>query len=152
MTALAGAAIGSAVTLYTQSSSRRHTDKLALEAKKSALRDDRRDAVYAFIEAGQEVDRHIDAQDQTGHRDDDAARAAMHRMWYRLNCMKVLGNQPLFEAADRLTWRMHCALWEGTPPEYPNVYAFMSEERDKFIAVATQELDLPELHNGPTGV
>jgi len=167
--AVVGAAVGGVVTWLNQAKTRRqadelaaesrrhaeelafatrqHADNLAVDAKRAALRDNRRDAIYAFIEAAQAVDRHVDAREKTSAWDDEAARVAMHQMWYRLLCVRVVGSPELIGAADRFAWRMNDALWHGKPADYPtNVYDYMSDERDKFIAAATNELYSREIY------
>jgi hypothetical protein len=149
---LGGTAFGSAFTLFANRQTRRQTEKLALEAKQSALRDDRRDAIYAFIEAAQEVDRHVDAMTQNEHREDEPARAAMHQLWYRYNCIKVLASERLGQAAQDFTWRLHCALWLPLPSEYEDVYVYMTEERNNFMEVAARELYTPDTYaDSPSG-
>jgi hypothetical protein len=70
----------------------------------------------------------------------DEQSSAMHQLWYRRNCLKVLCSQPLAEAANRFAWRMHHAIWRGLSPEHPDVYSFMKADRDGFIAAAMDEL------------
>lgn len=146
LTALAGGVLGAAVTVYAKKLGLRHTDKLALEERRAALWEDRRDAIYAFLEATQAVDKLVETQEKTGHRDDDEVRAKMHAVWYRVNCLNIVGSQRLKDAKQDFAWRMHEAVWRGHPPEYRDVYAYMQEERDKFITVARDELYSPDVY------
>lgn len=141
---LGGAAVGVVGTLVVQWLSRRQTSALSLAARKSALRDDRRDAIYAVLEAVQEVDRHVDSRTQGRDYDPDLARVALHHLYYRQKCLNIIASDALSEAVDGFTHQMHVAVHD--PPTDRNIYEFMKEKRQLFMKIARQELYSNELY------
>lgn len=119
----------------------RTNQSISRREQQTALLDYRRDAIYAFLEATQELGRQIDARAQGKPWDEDAARSATHQILYRLSCVKLVCTERVANAADDLNLRMHAAAWKKLPDSFNgDIYDYMTELRDPFIAAAAKEL------------
>jgi len=137
---LGGVALGAVGTWITQWLTRRQTSALSIAAQKAALREDRRKAIDNFLESVQVVDEIADAKYHGAHLDVGEGRRAVHDMWFRQKCLDVVASKELCSVTLIFAERMASAVWDGCPPAYKTIFAYMTEERDKFLRAAKAEL------------
>lgn len=104
--ALGGVALGSAVTFIGQWLIRRQTSELSIVGQKAALRDDRREAIYSFLQAVQGCHDVIMREERDKERDfggdiefHQRARV-IGELWFRLACIKMMCRLDLIVAAN----------------------------------------------------
>lgn len=143
--AVGGVVLGIAVTSVTEAMRRRQTSALSIAEQKAALRNDRREAIFAFIDATQRVFQ-IAASRQRGERfePDDTTREAEHDLYFRQNCIDVLCSDELRSAADMYASKMFWILMEPFPEE-ANLYDHAHDEEKKFFILARKELYAPNV-------
>lgn len=104
--ALGGVALGSAVTFIGQWLTRRQTSELSIAGQKAALRDDRREAIYSFLQAVQGCHDVIMREERnkdrsfSGDIDLHERARAIGELWFRLACIKMMCRQDLVLAAN----------------------------------------------------
>jgi hypothetical protein len=98
-----GTAIGSATTLLSQHFASRATEKRERLARQAQRREHRREAIDAFLEAAQEVDR-------VANHLADRPPEVIHQLWLRYHRLAVLASEqlqrPLKEFADSLKYNV----------------------------------------------
>lgn len=131
---LLGTVIGSASSLLSQQLASRAAERRERLASEAQHREERRQAIEAFLEAAQEVDRVASHQD-------DRPPEIIHQLWLRYHRLAILASDqlqgPLKEFADIL----NLSFWEGTSDGGP-LWQHLQGPRDRFGIAARAELTL----------
>ncbi|MET9486714.1 hypothetical protein [Nocardia sp. NPDC006630] len=141
---LVGVAIGTVGTLTAQFMAMHTNSALSRASHRLTLRADRRDAIYAFLDAAQVADEVADLKHLGKGFDENQAREAMHQTWFRYKCIEVIGSAELRSRALAYTFRMNESVW-GDLPTGQTVWTFMKEHREPFLEAARVELDASDL-------
>ncbi|MGY0231339.1 hypothetical protein [Longispora urticae] len=141
---LIGVALGSAGTLVGQFLATRETKKQARANAAAALRAERKEAILAFLDIVQRVERVAERRYQNDNRFVEGSPDLTHEMWYRQKCIDIVGSRelrgPAYELADRLMKATY-----GKMPKGVEVWPYIGEKRDPFLKAARTELGVSNL-------
>jgi hypothetical protein len=137
---LIGVAVGSAGVLSAQYLSTRVTQEQAEAARQAAIRAERKSAILALLEATQRVEQAAEERYLTGKLPDDFP-ARVHDMWFQNRCIMLVNKPDLIEKCQGYVWCLHAAIYRELP-EGVDVYQFIKQHFDPFLAAARAELGL----------
>ena len=150
-----GVAVGSAVSTLGVVATNWTTASQAREQRRTLIRQERKDAILALVEVGQEVERLAELRFQG--REIANLTASTDRMWVRLRSLDLVATAQLRAPAYSYAWGLHDAVYEELTDvlvekdiSYKDIYAFLGAKRDPFLDAARRELDVPTLEGGRT--
>jgi hypothetical protein len=127
-----GTVIGSTGTLLSQHLASRATEKRERLTREAQRREQRREAIEAFLGAAQEVDR-------VASHHDERPSEVIHQLWLCYHRLAVLSTEqlqrPLKEFADAL----NTIFWTGAPDGL-EVWEHLHNPRERFGLAARVEL------------
>jgi hypothetical protein len=137
--------VGSIVTFVGQSLTRRQTSALSVAQQKADLRRDRREGIYAFLEAAQRVY----ALSTTQAKEDrqlatDKTIGAEAELLFRQKCMDVVCGPELRSAATEYA-RVLIDTLSGFHPEGMKIEEYIANAEYAFFDLARQELYAPKV-------
>jgi hypothetical protein len=139
---LLGVALGAIGALLGTYLSTRVTKQQAEDAKAAARRAEYKAAIEAFLEAAESVQQAAERRYQEGHLPQDVG-SRTHQMWFRQRCIELVCSAALKEKALDYARRMEHACYRKLPPNV-DVWDFIRERRDPFLATARRELGIPQ--------
>jgi hypothetical protein len=97
--------LGVVVTFIGQALTRRQTSALSIAEQKAALRNDRREAIFAFIDIARTVYVIAQQREEKGapFDIDDKVRAMDHQLWFSAQCIDVLCTDEFRTATEEYT-------------------------------------------------
>lgn len=136
---LLGVGLGVAGTLGSQYVTHKTaSDRLRAE-RVAALYVERKQAILDFLEAVQDLERHLEDRPQRGpHNDDSQGKTLMHRVWLRQKLLDLVCADGLRQPADAFAHGLHEAVWDGVSPD--ELYARLDVQRTSFLTAARAEL------------
>ncbi|SRR5712691_6832855 len=142
---LLGVVVGAAGALLGQGLANRVGIRQASAARAAVIRSDRRNAITAFLEAAQ-------AAEEAAYREDAAMRVGsdsrMHNVWFRQKCLELVCTSPVRSGAWDYAQRLGDAIYDEVP-EGTDVFRYLSERREPFLAVARTELGIADVPARP---
>ncbi|ART72002.1 hypothetical protein BTO20_28715 [Mycobacterium dioxanotrophicus] len=149
--------LGAVLTYVIHASTQHQAFALSVAGRKIALRDDRREVIYAFIDEMQEIEKMLDRE----YRDLQAGRPSsiteadrltrQHRMWFQQKRIEVVGSNGLIEKARNYALTMERLIFRDPPPEVlkAGYRIWMNADRrdanKAFLQQARNELYSPEI-------
>jgi hypothetical protein len=133
--------LGAAGALLGTYLSTRVTAQQAKDAKAASVRAEYKAAIEAFLEAAETVEQAAGRRYQEGRLPQDVG-SRTHQMWFRQKCIELVCSRALNDKTMDYASRMHHACY-GELPTDKDVWAFMQERREPFLAAARQELRIP---------
>lgn len=154
--ALAAGLVAGLATVSGQLVAGRVNRSIARANHDSALRADRRDAIYAFIEAIQDAEEFLDVARRTKNipsKDPGFSHAGfekfgkgisdkseiVHRIWFRQKVLQVVGTRYLENRSREYALKIQQVLEDRTPEGMTN-WEFMEPEKTRFLEEAQREL------------
>jgi hypothetical protein len=137
---LIGVVVGAAGALSAQYLSTRVTKQQAETARLAAIRAERKTTILAFLEATQRVERAAEERHMNGKLPDDFP-AYVHDMWFQNRCIMLVNKPELIEKCQDYVWCLHRAIYRELP-EGVDIWQFIKEHFDPFLAAARVELGL----------
>lgn len=155
--------LGAVLTYVIHASTQHQAFALSVAGRKIALRDDRREVIYAFIDEMQEIEKMLDQE----YRDLQAGRPSsvteadkltrQHRMWFQQKRIEVVGSKELIERARHYALTMERLIFRDPPPEVlkPGYRIWQNPDRrdanKAFLQQARNELYSPEIFEDEPG-
>jgi hypothetical protein len=151
--AVIGVAIGSAFSFVTVVVTNWTTASQARQQRRTLIRQERKAAILAFVEIGQEVERLAELRFQD--QEIANATASTDRMWVLLRSLDLVATAQLRAPASSYAWGLNDAVYKKLTDvlvekdmTYEDIYAFLGAKRDPFLDAARRELDVPTLEGG----
>ncbi|MBE1564967.1 hypothetical protein [Nonomuraea africana] len=135
---LGGVILGFACTLIGQFMVTRETKRQALAKAAAARREERKQAIMAFMDVCQEVGTIAQARHIGGGVPEDV-QAKTDLLWVRQRFIDIVGSPSLRRATHELAERLTTAMYRGTPSGV-SVREFLREDSDRVIQAAREEL------------
>jgi hypothetical protein len=148
--------LGAVLTYVIHASTQHQAFALSVAGRKIALRDDRREVIYAFIDAMQEIEEMLDQE----YRDLQAGQPSsvteadkltrQHRMWFQQKRIEVVGSKGLIDTARHYALTMDRLIFHAPPDVLKPGYRIWknADRRDAnkaFLQQARNELYSPEI-------
>ncbi|ORA33686.1 hypothetical protein [Mycobacterium aquaticum] len=148
--------LGAILTYVIHASTQHQAFALSVAGRKIALRDDRREVIYAFIDEMQEIEKMLDQE----YRNLQAGRPSsvteadkltrQHRMWFQQKRIEVVGSAGLIEKSRHYALTMDDLIFHPPPDVLKPGYRIWknTDRRDAnkaFLQQARNELYSPEI-------
>jgi hypothetical protein len=137
---LLGVVLGAAGALLGTYLSTRVTKQQAQDARVAAIRAERKAEIEAFLEVAQSVEQAAELRYQEGGLPPDV-NFRTHQMWFRQKCIELICSADLNQRTVEYAFRMHHACYREMPKNI-DVWDFIRELRDPFLAAARHELGI----------
>jgi len=131
--------IGSAGTFAGQYLATRETKKQADAAAVAAARAERKEAILAFLIICQKVEHAAEHRYHQGNKFVEGSPDLTHEMWFRQKCLELVADSRVRSSAFDYANRLMAATY-GRLPEGKEVWSFIAEKREPFLAAAKEEL------------
>jgi hypothetical protein len=138
---LLGVIVGAAGALLVQYLGTRVRKQQAEAAAKAAARAERKEAILAYLQATQSVEQAAERRYANGELP-NGYRTRMHNMWVQQKYIELVGSATLIEKAKRYADECLIAAIYGEQPEGSDVWHFLEEYNQPFLAAARAELGL----------
>jgi len=139
---LLGVVLGAAGALLGTYLSTRVTKQQADNAKAAAVRAEYKAAITAFLEIAESVEQAAGRRYQEGNLPQDVS-SRTHQMWFRQKCIELVCSASLNGKTVDYAWRMHHACYRELPSNV-DVWDFLRDHRNAFLAAAREELGIPQ--------
>lgn len=144
--ALAGVVLGVVVTFIGQILTRRQASILSVDNQKAALRSDRREAIYRFLEAAAPVYELVSVKAEYSDLEfRDKMDKAQADLWFRQRCIDVVCRPELRKAASRYAKTLEQVLFRGLPTEGLILGDYIADFERDFFDLARKELYAPKV-------
>jgi hypothetical protein len=138
---LVGVVLGSAGTFAGQYLATRETKKQADATAVAAARAERKEAILAFLDICQRVERAAEHRYQNDNKFVEGSPELTHEMWFRQKCLELVAGSPVRSTAFQYADRLMAAAY-GRVPAGGAVWDFISEKRQPFMEAAKAELTI----------
>jgi hypothetical protein len=136
---LVGVVLGSAGTFAGQYLATRETKKQADAAAVAATRAERKEAILAFLNVCQKVERAAEHRYQHDNKFVEGSPELTHEMWFRQKCLELVAGSRVRSTAFQYADRLMAATY-GRLPKGKEVWGFIAEKREPFLDAAKEEL------------
>ncbi|WP_052390756.1 hypothetical protein [Streptomyces sp. NRRL B-24484] len=138
---LVGVALGAAGSFAAQYLVTRETKKQASRAAQAALRAERKEAILAFLDVCQRVERAAEHRFQNDNAFVEGSPELTHEMRFRQKCLDLVAGRHLGGTALDFTDCLTAAAY-GRVPAGKDVWTFIKEGRTPFMEAAKAELGI----------
>jgi hypothetical protein len=139
---LLGVVLGATGALLGTYLSTRVTKQQAKDARIAAIRAEYKAQIEAFLEIAQSVEQAAGRRYQEGSLPKDVS-SRTHQMWFRQKCIELVCSEPFKDKTVEYAWRLHHACYRELPDGI-DVWDFLRERRDPFLATAREELGIAQ--------